>query len=247
MGYLIARKISVFDKLAITIFVISLILYSIAILIRILVKNAIDKIMYDDINFEKYIKCLTYIRNNSESKKLRRINTMNLVYAEAEVLFYKGEYEKALKKIKELDEQLLSKTLRDKYHYLYFNINLFLENIEELKKSINYFESIQQRSNNKNYLLKIQNLVSDTKAMTDIVIGKRSNNNCTFSKENSKRHKLSHIYLDLYFNALNSKLLGDFNHAEELFLELSKENEELFFVKEAKKEIGLFNKKQKEE
>ncbi len=232
-GFLMAKDYMLFFSLAIKLFITALLIYILAIFTRIIIKKAIENILYEDIDFYKYIRCLEFIKNNSEGRRLVNINNIYLILAEAEVLFFKGEFQKSIVKLKEIENQKMSRAFCVKLSYLKFNNYLFLKNIDEVNKIIYSFEELNKKGQNSN----LKRFVRELNSMVDILYNNKYVENTSFSESNNNRSKLPHLYLDLYFNALNKKIVGEDLQAKKFFKELSEYEDELFIVREAKREL----------
>ncbi len=244
---LLNRNANMFWVLSIIFIIVSISTYVIAILIRASAREAIPLVLYNRIDFDNYIHCLNFIKNKSGNKRLLKKNLYYLTIGEIEVLFFKGKFKDALKKIKEVDIDYINRNasysdIQLKYYYLYFHINLFLNNIEEVNKAKTYFESTRYifRDTSKE---EVERFLKKHITIYRIFVDKKSDLKSVLSDKNPIKTRLMYLYNDLYFNALNKKLSGDLEESVRLLEILSKENEELFFVREAKKElIKLLNK-----
>ncbi len=205
--------------------------------LRVAARRAVPLALYDCIDFDKYIYCLKYISANSSGKKAKKLNRYYLKLGEAEVLFYKGDFEEALKKLKEINIEDFNTGYQLPYYNLCFYIHLFLKNIEEAKTSTDLFKRMNQTNTSKERKKLVTTLSNNHNATYEIYIENKPNSYSSFHSGNVNSLKLAYLYHNLYFNALNQKLLGNNEGAKNLFEELSKENEELFFVQEAKKEL----------
>ncbi len=243
---IITVGVSLFSKeyiplypLAIILSAIAIAIYIINIIIKLSARKAMNLLLYEKLDFVGYEYCLNYVLENSDYKQTIKINQEYLFLGNAEMFFYKGEFQNALDELNKIDKVKIDNKSKDKYHYWQFNVNLFLRNKDKVLEHKKYFEVKYKQKQNK----KVKMIINNFDAMIRIIIDEKYSESSLLLFDDNKSNYLSHMYLDLYMNGLNKKLSGAYNESIKLFEELSKGNEKLFFVREAKRELRVLRAK----
>ena len=97
-----------------------------------------------------------------------------------------------------------------------------------------WLSRLQGVATNRKSLLKIKDsLLEEMQAIHDLVINKQLN---SFFETHTAKNRFSYLF-NLYYKGLNAQLNHDEEKAITYFEELSKENEQLFIVQQAKEEL----------
>jgi hypothetical protein len=191
----------------------------------------LTSILIEQIDLDKWEKIPQYVY----SKKKNKSNLSVLLISYARVDYYRGNFEKSIEEGLKAD---LSTIKRNKmalsflnWAYLYKS-SLMLDKTADLEELKAKMRGVPFKGNT--LINWSNNLLNFYQIIEDIVVNKKPNDAINDWQPQYPGGKLA-ILEKTYFKALNEQLKGNDEKVRELFEQLSQENPDLFFVKEAKK------------
>ncbi len=188
----------------------------------------IDSVLYQDLDFDKYIDCLEYIRNTGNGI-VKEINNRKYLLGSAEVHIWRGDFEKA----KDIIDMLnFPDNAKEGYYYnrdllayyeRLFLINVFTSRYAEAKAVLPTIKDVKFQSKNRDKTLEKLN------AVYRIIVDKKSDD---YFLNNIFKRKLDKLFYNKYVMAYSYLNRGDTQNYNILKSDLLKEDEKLFFVKE---------------
>ncbi len=182
--------------------------------------------LYENIEFDKYRTCLSYLNINGEGI-VRDLNRYTYALGNVDFLLWQGYFSGAYDTLKTLKLDNKYGFYYLKYLLLYYEkeflITIFLKNYNKSKEILEKIEKVKIAKRHKIHVLNKLN------AVYTILVDKKSND---FFVNTIYANKLEYLFYNNYILSKSYYNKGDKIKYESLKSNLMKENSKLFFVNE---------------
>ncbi len=182
--------------------------------------------LYENIEFDKYKTCLSYLDMNGEGM-VRELNRYTYVLGNVDLLFWQGHFSEAYDMLKnlKLDNKYGVYYLKNLllYYEKEFLINIFLRNYDKSREILEKIEKVKIPKRHKIHILNKLN------AVYTILVENKSND---FFVNTIYDDTLEYLFYNNYILSKSYYNKGDRINFESLKSDLIKENSKLFFVNE---------------
>ncbi len=182
-------------------------------------------ILYDNLNFTKSMELLEKKKKYIEKSKKKAFNTSTMIYR-SEYFFFTGNFEKSMLELGGITFDRVSfseNNEADKYFFLKFILNLYLDNYKESLKVIDDYAKFTDN----NILNSFQINVSDCQAIYNLFVSNQAN---SLFEEKKLGIEPYNVFFNLYLASISNKINGNIDEAKRLTRELKNKNKKLFFV-----------------